>query len=152
MTTLDKAVKFALERHGDQEYGGQGSGIPYVYHLAMVDKNFTQRNGYGFNDTARRAVWLHDVVEDTDTSVQEISILFGRRVGHAVDCLTKRKGESYDDYLVRVNSDDLACEIKFCDASANMMQGISEGNYERAMKYLKVLEKLRFIPKGGYKW
>jgi (p)ppGpp synthase/HD superfamily hydrolase len=149
--TLDKAVNFALERHGDQEYG-KNSGIPYSYHLAMVDNNFTRRNGYGFNDTARLAVWLHDVVEDTETTLEEVAELFGSRIAHSVDCLTKRAGESYDDYLIRVNSDDLACEIKFCDSSANMMQSISEGNFERAMKYLRVLEKLRFTPKGGYKW
>lgn len=149
--TLDKAVNFALERHGDQEYG-KGSGIPYVYHLSMVDTNFTKRNGYTFNDTARMAVWLHDVVEDTETTLEEIETLFGSRIAHAVDCLTKREGESYDAYLVRVNSDDLACEVKFCDSSANMMQSISEGNFERAMKYLNVLKELRFIPKGGYKW
>lgn len=150
--TLDKAVEFALERHADQEYGGTGSGIPYSYHLAMVDNNFTQRNGYGFNDTARMAVWLHDVVEDTVTTVGEIRILFGDRIADAVDCLTKRPGESYDDYLVRVNSNDLACEVKFCDSSANMMQSVKEGNYERAMKYLNVLKNLRFMGKGEYKW
>lgn len=149
--TLDKAVNFALERHEGQEYG-KGSGIPYSYHLIMVDNNFTKRNGYGFNDTARMAVWLHDVVEDTVTTVGEIRILFGDRIADAVDCLTKRPGESYDDYIVRVNSNDLACEVKFCDSSANMMQSINEGNFERAMKYLNVLKALRFIPKGGYKW
>lgn len=149
--TLEAAVQFALDRHEGQEYG-KGTGIPYSYHLSMVDRNFTHRNGYGFNDTARIAVWLHDVVEDTETTLEEIETIFGPRIAHTIDCLTKRQGEDYDAYLVRVNSDHLATEIKFCDSTANMMESARVGQWKRAQKYLGVLEKLNFIPKGGYKW
>ncbi|WPJ20505.1 GTP pyrophosphokinase [Pseudomonas phage vB_PF_Y1-MI] len=151
MSLFDTAVRFALKRHEGQEYG-KGTGIPYGYHLHEVDQIFIKRNGFGFNDTARIVVWLHDVVEDTDTTLEEIAELFGPRIAHSVDCLTKRKGEAYEVYLVRVNSDDTACEVKFCDSSMNMMQSIKEGNFERALKYLGVLKTLRFIPAGGYKW
>lgn len=151
MDLFDSAIDFAMVKHREQEYG-KGSGIPYVYHLHEVDRIFTKRNGYSFNDTARIVVWLHDIVEDTETTLEEIEELFGPRIAHTVDCLTKRKGEAYEVYLVRVNSDDTACEVKFCDASMNMMQSIKEGNFERALKYLKVLETLRFIPAGEYKW
>ena len=148
---FETAVRFALDRHEGQEYGKK-TGIPYSYHLHEVDQIFIKRNGYGFNDTARMVVWLHDVVEDTTTTLEEIAELFGARIAHSVDCLTKRKGEAYEVYLVRVNSDDTACEVKFCDSSMNMMQSIKEGNFERALKYLNVLKTLRFIPAGGYKW
>lgn len=151
MSLFDEAVRFALKRHEGQHYG-EGSGIPYSYHLSMVDQNFIKRNGFSFNDTARIVVWLHDIVEDTDTTLEEIEDMFGPRIAHSVDCLTKRKGEAYEVYLVRVNSDDTACEVKFCDAAMNMMQNIKEGNFERALKYLKVLETLRFIPAGEFKW
>lgn len=147
--TFEAAVRFALDAHGDQEYG---EGIPYSYHLHAVDQNFIKRNGYEFNDTARMVVWLHDVVEDTEVTLEQIEEAFGPRIAHTVDCLTKRWGETYAVYLTRVNSDDLATEVKFCDASANMMQNIREGNYKRAQKYLDVLKNLRFIPCGGYKW
>lgn len=151
MSLFDTAVHFALGRHEGQEYG-KNTGIPYSYHLHEVDQIFIKRNGFGFNDTARMVVWLHDVVEDTATTLEEIEDMFGPRIAHSVDCLTKRKGEAYEVYLVRVNSDDTACEVKFCDSSMNMMQSIKEGNFERALKYLKVLETLRFIPAGSYKW
>ena len=45
---------------------------------------------------------LHDVVEDSDVGLSRIRYDFGDRVAAAVDALTKREGESYDEYLDRV--------------------------------------------------
>src|SRR5690348_10584183 len=60
---------FAIEHHKTQTYA---QGLPYAYHLAAVEKILTDieyRN-------ATAAAWLHDIIEDTQITIDTIAILF----------------------------------------------------------------------------
>lgn len=63
---------------------------------------------------------LHDTVEDAiNWSVEMVRDQFGDRIAAAVDALTKRDGESYEDYLDRVKTDELAVKVKLADLKDN---------------------------------
>lgn len=93
---FSRAREFALERHADQQYAGR----PYAYHLERVAQVLTR---FGYEGPAyQMAAWLHDVVEDTPTTIDEVRDLFGRSVSDLVWSVTgigpNRKTRNADIY------------------------------------------------------
>jgi guanosine-3',5'-bis(diphosphate) 3'-pyrophosphohydrolase len=67
------------------------------------------------------AALLHDLVEDTDTTLAELrEIGFNPIVVDAVDHLTRRDGESYSDFITRCNEHDVARLVKIADIEDNL--------------------------------
>lgn len=113
---IERAIAFATERHKDQEYADR----PYTYHLAQVD-SIIQDAGfpqYLFRATA----WLHDVIEDTETTYQEIVVEFGQDVADMVWACTGL-GVNRKARELNINTKLLgytaACIPKTCDRIAN---------------------------------
>lgn len=65
------------------------------------------------------AAILHDVVEDSDITVEDIRREFGDKVATAVDALTHRKGVHYEAYLRRVAANPIARRVKLADLKHN---------------------------------
>ncbi len=80
---IEKAYLFAKEKHKDQK---RKSGEPYIHHPLEVAYILAQLQG---GPATIAAGFLHDVVEDTDTSIEEIKDRFGEDVAKIVDSLTK---------------------------------------------------------------
>ncbi len=81
---LDRAVEFSVLNHRGQYR--KSLGIPYVSHVLDVMKRLAQ---YGVTDEEwLAAAVLHDVVEDTEATSEEIANLFGKRVAAIVDYVT----------------------------------------------------------------
>jgi hypothetical protein len=72
----------------------------------------------GGDDDAEVVAWLHDVVEDTDVTLDEIDRDFGRRIADAVDAITRRDGEG-DRYYRRVAANPIARLVKVHDIADN---------------------------------
>ena len=69
---------------------------------------------------AQAAAWLHDVVEDTSTSLADLRAAgFPEPVIAAVDALTRRPDEPGDNYYARVAADPLALRVKRADIADN---------------------------------
>ena len=66
------------------------------------------------------AGWLHDIVEDTDWTVDEVAAEFGTDVARAVDAVTRREGETYEQLIERAASDDLGRVVKLADNAVNL--------------------------------
>jgi len=81
---VKKAVEVALGAHQDQK---RKSGIPYIVHPISV-ASITAHNGNA-DESMVVAALLHDVVEDTHISLEEVEEYFGREIAHLVDGLTK---------------------------------------------------------------
>jgi GTP diphosphokinase / guanosine-3',5'-bis(diphosphate) 3'-diphosphatase len=82
LQTVSQAACFAAERHSGQTRKG-ARGLPYINHLAEVAALVAmQTDGEDANLVA--AAWLHDTVEDTDTSRTEIAARFGEDVAALV--------------------------------------------------------------------
>ena len=87
---FDKAAQFAIEAHRGVER--RGKGFPYIIHpmeAASIVANIT-------NDPEMlAAAILHDTVEDTDVTIEQIEELFGPRVAHLVHIETAQRGTSW---------------------------------------------------------
>lgn len=80
---ITKAYKFAEKAHGDQR---RVSGIPYILHPTSVACILAE---LGMDTDAICAALLHDVVEDTPTTLEEVEKLFGADVARLIDGVTK---------------------------------------------------------------
>lgn len=132
------AIKFALDAHLGQV---DKQGMPYFFHLLRV-----MLACYGDSDTMQVAV-LHDVLEDTDTSVDCLLAQgFSAHVVEAVSVLTRdREAETYAEYIDRVRPNSLAARVKIADLNDNLsrvdglpvLEALRLGSrYRRALKIL----------------
>ncbi len=87
MSTIEKAKQFAVKAHKDQKYGE----FPYSHHLEQVQRNL---NIYAtkIGDAEHTAAWLHDTLEDTDTTFEQLYSEFGRVVARLVFACTDEPG------------------------------------------------------------
>jgi hypothetical protein len=88
------------------------SGTPYIHHPYAVMRMAEP----GID---RIVAILHDVVEDSDTSIEKIRTIFGDEVAAAVDAITRRNGEEPAEYYVRVRSNETALRVKHLDLRHN---------------------------------
>lgn len=113
---LDRAVALATELHKDQKDKG---GKAYIDHPLRVMRNVKSK-GYG-DEVATIAV-LHDTVEDTDLTLEQVAQEFGARVASGVRLLSKLPGEKYEAFVDRIissgNKD--AMQVKLADLEDNM--------------------------------
>ena len=130
MSMITKAKAFALEAHKDQTYGD----LPYDYHLKEVVKNVLGSASYknvpfGEQDSVVAAAWLHDVVEDTDVTLNDIRDQFGGRVARIVDFCTDEPGENRKERKAKTlkkiaKAPSYAKLVKLGDRLANMRASI----------------------------
>ena len=126
---IQKAFDFANEAHKGVR---RRSGEPYILHPIAVAKIVVSNIGLGYKSIV--AALLHDVVEDTDYTVQDISNLFGEKVATLVDGLTKIKtvldnedkamkksmqAENFKRILLTLNDDVRVVLIKLADRLHN---------------------------------
>ena len=83
LIVLDKAFQVANEKHKEQK---RSSGEPYIIHPVSVAKIVLD---YGMDCASVVAALLHDTVEDTDLTLEQVDELFGEEITHLVDGLTK---------------------------------------------------------------
>lgn len=126
LALMDQAVGFALNRHGEQT---RPAGEPYGEHLLEVVRVLAEAVGVTDIDILRAGV-LHDVVEDTDCSLEEVSARFGQRVAVLVDWVTKPEpsdgqtpAEARAAYLTRLQGAPAdAILIKLADRLSNVQR------------------------------
>ena len=132
-----RAYELAAEAHSQQR---RKSGEPYIIHPMAVATIVAQELELGDNPII--SAFLHDVVEDTDYTVEDIRKRFGDDVAFLVDTVTKRKKDSYqhskqvDNYrqiLESVHYDIRALLIKLADRLHNM-RTLSSMRADKQMK------------------
>ena len=130
MTLLEKAISIALEAHCGQK---DGDGSPYILHpLRMMARVET--------GTQKIVAILHDVVENTDWTFKDLEQKgFSKKVLKSLDCLTRRRGESYKKFVKRAASDPVAKRVKLADLLDNMdvrrLEKVTPKNARRLSKY-----------------
>ncbi len=122
---LNRAYIYAMMKHGDQK---RASGDLFFSHPLEVAAILTDMK---LDDATIVAAVLHDTVEDTDATLEEISQAFGPQIGALVDGLTKIKrldlvskqaaqGENFRKLLLAIASDIRVLLIKLADRLHNM--------------------------------
>ena len=122
---IRKAFDISLEAHKDMR---RKSGEPYIYHPIAVAHICAEEIGLG--TTSIVCALLHDVVEDTDLTLDDIKGLFGEKVTQIIDGLTKISGvfdqgsslqaENFRKMLLTLSDDIRVILIKFADRLHNM--------------------------------
>lgn len=139
---LNRAYVFAMKKHGAQL---RASGDPYYSHPVEVAGILTK---FKLDSASIIAGLLHDTVEDTDTTVEEVKNLFGEQVAQLVDGLTKlamieqksadkKQAENFRKLLLAMSEDIRVLLIKLADRLHNM----------RTLHFLKKPEKRMRIAK-----
>jgi (p)ppGpp synthase/HD superfamily hydrolase len=109
--TLEDAVALACRAHLRQL---DKNGQPYLLHVLRV---MLRQD----DPTARIVAALHDVVEDSATTIDDLRIAgYSDEVCAAVDALTHREGEAYDEMITRIAPNALARRVKLADLEDNM--------------------------------
>ena len=132
-----KAIKLMFEAHKDQLDKG---GLPYVFHPFHVAEQMTDE------DTTVVAL-LHDVVEDTDYTLDDLRRLgFPETVLAALALLTHDDAEPYLDYVRRVRNNPVARAVKLADLRHNSdlsrLDAPNEAALRRREKYLEAMRIL----------
>lgn len=127
--------EFAARKHALK--GQTYNGMPYTFHLDAVVNGLVNPT-----QTQIDAAYLHDTLEDTDTTTNAIHFRFGYEVLAIVCELTRNKGESYFDYIQRIKegSDD-ARIIKLSDLRCNLRYADKESLRRRYERAIAILEK-----------
>ena len=134
-----KAMIFAYQAHQGQL---DQNGVPYVFHPIHLAEQM--------NDEVSCCVaLLHDVVEDTEVTLEDLRREFPPSVVETVDLLTRREDVDYFDYVRSIRSSPIAVKVKLADLAHNGDQtrcagsGISEETLRRWRdKYQKAREIL----------
>lgn len=124
MVRIRDAYHFAFEAHKDQR---RKTGEPYIIHPIAVARIVAEELELGANPVI--AAFLHDVVEDTPYTIEDIRQRFGNDVAFLVDVVTKKKRKKYDkskqvdnfkQILESVQFDVRALLVKLADRLHNM--------------------------------
>ena len=137
---LNRAYVYAMKQHGAQT---RASGDPYFSHPLEVAGILTDLK---LDDSTIITALLHDVVEDTDVSIEDIEQLFGKDIGRLVDGVTKlgklelqseetRSAENFRKLLMAMSEDLRVLLVKLADRLHNM----------QTLHYIKSEDKRRRI-------
>lgn len=108
---LEKAIRVACESHAEQVDKG---GLPYILHPLAVMLSVPADDVDG-----RIVAVLHDVVEDTNTTLEDLARWLPERLVDAVDAMSKRKGEANRAYWARCKANPIAARVKVHDMRHN---------------------------------
>lgn len=133
---INEALKIAQKAHKGQKDKG---GNDYLLHPVTVALHCD-------TEKERVVALLHDVIEDSDMSLEDLSI-FDKDIIEAVIAITRREDQSREDYIKQVCSNEIARKVKIADLANNMdlsrIENITQKDLDRIERYKKELEYLK---------
>jgi (p)ppGpp synthase/HD superfamily hydrolase len=136
--TIEDAIDLAVKSHRGQT---DKYHLPYIVHVFGVAARCRTIE-------EKIVAFLHDVVEDGHATFDNLRRLgFSERIISAVDCLTRRKGETYEAFVDRLAPNPLARTVKLADLEDNMDvrrsdRAMKDKDAERMEKYRRAWQKL----------
>lgn len=144
---LIAAINYAADKHRDQRRKGKHA-LPYINHPIKVMHELSRHQI--IDSTALTAAVLHDVIEDTDTPINELEALFGLEIANTVAQLSdnKRLSANKRKALQVKNAPELTHKaklIRIADKTSNLHDIIHyppEWNVQRKIKYFMWAEQV----------
>ena len=137
MGTVEEAEAFATKMHEGQT---DKAGRPYIEHPRAVASKVD-------GEKEKVVAWLHDTVEDTPATIEQIREMFGDEIADAVAAMTHDKSVPYMDYVRNIKKNPIARKVKMADLSHNMdlsrLANVTDEDLERVEKYKKAYEILK---------
>ena len=143
--TLDEAIGVAVAAHAGQL---DKAGKPYILHPLRVMMTVESPS----LDSARKIAVLHDVVEDSEWTIESLDAKFGLTAEEqaALRLLTHGDDEDYAAYIEKVATNPLARAVKLADLRDNLdvtrLEQVTERDAKRISKYLRSLRRLTAPP------
>jgi len=129
-----KAMKLAYDAHHGQT---DKSGLPYIFHPFHLAEQMK-------DEITVCIALLHDVVEDTDLTIEDLEKEFPAEVTEAIKLLTHQKDTDYFDYVRKIKESPAACEVKLADLRHNSdISRIRDKSIRSCRKTLQRIEKYR---------
>lgn len=153
---LLRAYYFAQEKHKGQTYG-DGSE-PFTTHLREVVNEIANNfnvlalvmGDFPDRQEVEAAGWLHDTLEDTDTTREELVQNFGDEIAEWVWCVTDSEGnnrkEKKRNTWHKIRSNKVSTFIKLCDRLANSKRSIGTKFEDMYRKEFPLFEAALFVP------
>jgi (p)ppGpp synthase/HD superfamily hydrolase len=140
MSTLAKAIAIAAQAHVDQV---DKAGQPYILHPLRMMLRLD-------DEAARIVAVLHDVVEDTAITLDDLRAEgFADTILVALDCVTRRETESYEEFIGRLQDNPLAHQVKLADLEDNMdltrIDQLTATDVARLERYHRAWQQLRAL-------
>lgn len=132
-----KAMKIAYNAHMNQF---DKSGVPYIYHPIHLAEQMD-------SEAECIVALLHDVVEDTEVTLQQLEKDFSKEITEAIRLLTHSKDDDYVQYINELSKNPIAKKVKIADLLHNSdetrLENITEQDIIRREKYKEALEFLK---------
>lgn len=137
---LNLAIRIATDHHSQQI---DKSGKPYILHPLWVMTNVDSLE-------EKIVAVLHDIVEDTDITIEDLIFSgFNEEIILAIDILTKKKNQKYDEYIELIGQNNLARKVKMADLTHNMdltrLKEVTEKDKKRYVKYKNAYNYLTYL-------
>lgn len=141
-TDVAAAEALATQRHAGQL---DKAGNPYITHPERVAGRLK-------TPEERVVGWLHDTVEDTGLALSEIETRFGIETAAAVDAVSRRDDEGWQDYIERVKQNPVARKVKISDlidnSNLSRLPRVTLRDVERQARYNRALRELIIAENG----
>lgn len=137
MPTVEDAILLAVQTHRGQV---DKAGRPLILHALRVMLSLD-------SEVEKIVGVLHDVIEDTGHTLNTLRGLgYPEEVVRAVECLTKREGERYEQFVERIKGNPVARRVKIADLEDNLdlrrLSELTEEDLARVEKYHDALHRL----------
>ena len=133
-----KAMQIAFDAHRGQV---DKCGVPYIFHPAHVAESMD-------DEFSCCVALLHDVVEDTDVTLEELKAIFPKEVTDAISLMTHEKSVDYFEYVRAIKANPIAKKVKLADRAHNSDQSRCAGSdlpEEKMAKWRTKYENARKI-------
>ena len=131
-----KAMKIAYKAHDGQK---DKAGVPYIFHPIHLAEQMKA-------EEECIVALLHDVVEDTDVTFEDLEKEFSQIIIDALKLLTHNKSVEYMEYIKNIKNNPIARKVKLADLNHNSdktrLLSITEKDIERYNKYQKAIQIL----------
>jgi hypothetical protein len=140
MSSIERSIEIAVRAHrGQLDKARQ----PYILHPLRVMARLE-------SEEERIVAILHDVIEDSDVTPTELRDAgFSEPIIKAIDALTRRNGESYEEFIERLKPNTLARQVKLADLRDNMnlrrLPRITKRDRERVERYRRAWRNLALL-------
>ena len=140
ISMLEKAIQLATHAHSNQI---DKAGSPYILHPLRLMMKMESEN-------EKIVAVLHDIVEDTPVTLEQLAREgFDTEILNAVDRVTNRPEESYDDFIIRAASNPIGYKVKMADLNDNLdisrIPNPTQKDFQRLSKYRKAIRTLETL-------
>ena len=143
LAQVHRAYEVAYEAHAGQT---RDEGTPYITHPIRVAVSLVDELNL-FSPTLICSALLHDVIEDSDITREDIGQMFGEEIAEVVWLLTKLEEVRLSEYLARIEAaaDTGAPLVKLCDRLDNLRSVTYTPRLEKKRRYIRTTEDL-YLP------